>query len=212
MGLFSGFVKDLTRLPSKSTAITLGAGGAAALAVHPGDARLTRDASRSMPIDLTFDAGDSIGNGWTQGVAALGTWVVGEATGNPRVRSVGADLVQAQMLAGLMTQGLKLAVNRTRPDEGGHSFPSGHSSATFATATVLHRQFGWKVGLPAYGAAAYVAASRLSENQHYASDVIFGAALGIVAGHTTTIGHGAHRFVMAPTVVPGGAALLLSRF
>jgi hypothetical protein len=52
---------------------------------------------------------------------------------------------------------------------------------------VLARQCGWRVGVPALALAGYVAASRLSENQHFASDVIFGAGIGIVSGRSMTI-------------------------
>jgi membrane-associated phospholipid phosphatase len=115
------------------------------------------------------------------------------------------------VLNALLTQGIKVAVHRTRPDEGRFSFPSGHASSTFATATVLQREFGWRVGLPAYGLAAYVAESRIQENRHYASDVIFGAAVGIVSGRTVGIQRGARRFELSPAVVPGGAAVVFTR-
>ena len=69
------------------------------------------------------------------------------------------------------------------------------------------RHFGWKVGIPAYGAASYVAASRLQTNRHYLSDVAFGAALGIVAGRTVTVGHGNARFAVAPVAAPGGGGI-----
>ena len=45
-------------------------------------------------------------------------------------------------------------------------------------------RFGWKAGLPAYLAASYIGVSRLQENRHYLSDVIFGAAVGIVSGRS----------------------------
>src|SRR4029079_18966435 len=134
-------------------------------------------------------------------------YIFGRSVGNEAVESVGASLVRAQVLNTLLTESIKVAVHRTRPDKGNFSFPSGHASATFATATVLERTFGWKFGVPAYGLAAYVAGSRVQGNQHYASDVIFGAAVGIVAGRTVAIGHGAGRFDVAPMAVPGGAGI-----
>ena len=207
--LFSGVKHDLMHVPSVNTALTLGAGGALALAVHPADRTLTSRAWLSSPLEF-LDGGSPAGSGWIQGGAAVATWLIGQTGGNAKVRSVGEDLVQAQIVAALMTHGLKLAVDRTRPDNGRYSFPSGHASASFANASVLQRRFGWKVGLPAYGLASYVAASRLQENQHYASDVIFGAALGLVAGHTTTVGHGRGAFALTPVAVPGGAEVMFS--
>ena len=94
------------------------------------------------------------------------------------------------VMTAVFTQSLKLAVGRRRPDGTRFSFPSGHTSSTFATATVLQRHFGWKVGVPAYAFASYVAGSRLQENRHYASDVMVGAALGIVSGRAVTVGRG----------------------
>jgi membrane-associated phospholipid phosphatase len=87
------------------------------------------------------------------------------------------------------------------------SFPSGHTSSAFATAAVLERHYGWKVGVPAYAAATYVGGSRLSENKHYLSDVIFGAAIGVVCGRATTVGSGRARMAMSPIAAPGGAGV-----
>ena len=176
--------------------------------MHPADRQVSARASASEPLDDVFEIGAVTGSGWVQIGGALGAYALGRAAGKPRVVAVGADLVQVQIVNSAMTLGLKLAVRRTRPDQGSFSFPSGHASAMFATATVLQRRFGWKVGLPANGLAAYVAASRVQENRHYSSDVIFGAAIGIAAGQT--IGRGAGRFVVSPVVVPGGAGVTLS--
>lgn len=71
---------------------------------------------------------------------------------------------------------------------------------------MLHRHFGWKAGVPAYAAASYVAASRLQERRHYASDVIVGAGIGIGSGRAATGGRGGTRFALAPIVVPGRGA------
>ena len=53
--------------------------------------------------------------------------------------------------------------------------------------------------------ASYVAASRLSENQHFLSDVVFGAAIGIAAGRTVTFGTGSTRFEVSPMATPGAS-------
>ena len=78
---------------------------------------------------------------------------------------------------------------------------------TFATATVLQRDLGWKIGVPAYGLATYVAASRIQDKRHFLSDVAFGAAIGIVAGRSVTVGGGDTKFAVAPTAAPGGGGI-----
>jgi membrane-associated phospholipid phosphatase len=109
-----------------------------------------------------------------------------------------------------LTEAIKFSVNRTRPDGTAHSFPSGHAASMFATATVLQRDFGWKAGVPAFALASYVAASRIETRRHYLSDVAFGAAVGIIAAHTVTIGHGNKRFALTPIASPSGGAVGLT--
>jgi len=124
--------------------------------------------------------------------------------------AVGGELVQAQFVAQVLTYGIKGSVRRPRPEGGGFSFPSGHTTAAFASATVLQRHFGWKVGIPAYGAATYVAAQRVQGKRHYLSDVAFGAALGVVAGRTVTM-PGGHKMSLGaiPTDFGPAAGLTL---
>ena len=136
--------------------------------------------------------------------AAFATYAVGRALNKPCTASLGADLVQAQLMAQLLAAGIKQATRRSRPEGSGYSFPSGHTTVTFASATVLQRHFGWKVGVPAYGVAAYVAASRVEMNRHYLSDVAFGAALGIIAGRTVTLGRG-RQLMLTPLAPPDNA-------
>ena len=145
-----------------------------------------------------------------QAAGAIAAYAVGRATANPTVTRIGAELIRAQIVTQTLTTGIKAAVQRTRPDGTQFSFPSGHSAVTFASATVLQRNLGWKVGIPAYGVAAYVAASRVQVRRHFLSDVTLGAALGIVAGRSVTVGRGDHQFALAPSVVPGGAGISLT--
>ena len=61
------------------------------------------------------------------------------------------------------------------------SFPSGHTSTTFAAAAaigLLHPRLRW----PLYAVAAIVGVSRVYLGVHYTLDVLAGAVLGIVVG------------------------------
>ena len=102
---------------------------------------------------------------------------------------------------------LRYSIRRVRPDDTSFSFPSGHTAVSFASATVLQRHFGWKIGVPAYALASYVGASRIQAKRHYFSDVAFGAALGIVAGRSVTVGRGDGCFAVPPMAAPGGGGV-----
>ena len=91
-----------------------------------------------------------------------------------------------------ITQGLKYTINRDRPYikypalihpyelDNDASFPSGHTSTAFTTAASLSINFKkWYVVVPAYAWAAGVGYSRMYLGQHYPTDVLAGAAIGI---------------------------------
>jgi len=200
-------VTDVRHLPSRDTVIWLGVGAAATMVAHRSDTRVTNGFLSSPALDETFESGSTIGSIQVQLASSLGTYAIGRMTGSSKTAQVGADLFRAQALSQVMTQAIKIAARRTRPDGTTLSFPSGHTSATFASATVLQRHFGWKAGIPAYAVASFVAASRVEAQRHYLSDVAFGAVLGIVAGRSVTVGRGDARFSVAPAVTPGGAAV-----
>ena len=204
-GLSSATFNDLTRLPTAGNAAILGDGGGAALLSHPADKSVTKTFSTSDPLEDTLEAGAILGGFPLQIGGAFVTYGLGRAFKNDCVAAVGGELVQAQFVAQVLTYGIKGSVRRSRPEGGGFSFPSGHTTAAFASATVLQRHFGWKVGLPAYGAATYVAAQRVQGKRHYLSDVAFGAALGVVAGRTVTM-PGGHKMSIGPIPTDFGPA------
>jgi membrane-associated phospholipid phosphatase len=106
-----------------------------------------------------------------------------------------------------VVQTLKPTINRRRPNGGGRSFPSGHTASAFMSATYLHRRYGLAYGLPAYAAAVFVGYSRVHTKQHYTTDVLAGAALGIAANVAFT--RRFHRVKLAPMASPNGAGIAM---
>lgn len=201
---------DVKHLPATENYWWAAVGGAGALAVHPADKRVTQyfvDASWAHDV---FAFGAVLGN--TPELLAIsgGVYGVGRWKDNKAVSHVGMDLLQALIVSNALVQGLKYATRRERPDgSAATSFPSGHASDTFAVATALERHLGWRGAVPAYAFASYVAMSRLHDNRHYLSDVVFGSTVGIISGRTVTR-HG-REFPVAVTAIPGGAAIVYSR-
>lgn len=86
-----------------------------------------------------------------------------------------------------VTEGLKLTIDKKRPNGGDQSFPSGHTSAAFQGAAFIHERYGWKYGIPAYIGATFVGYSRVESDNHYTEDVLAGAAIGVISSfHFTT--------------------------
>jgi len=85
-----------------------------------------------------------------------------------------------------VTFGLQYTIDEKRPNGEPHSFPSGHTSISFASAEFVRNRYGWKYGLPAYVLASFVAYSRVEAKQHYIHDVLAGAAIGIVSSYLFT--------------------------
>jgi membrane-associated phospholipid phosphatase len=209
--LFVTLVRDIKQLPANGNAVILINGGVLALAAYPFDEIATLGASSSHVLKAAFSGwGKALGREWVQGGGALAAYVAGRVWDKPQMTVVSGDLIEAQLLSVTLTQGLKFATSRTRPDGEARSFPSGHASAAFATASVLHRHFGKKVAIPAYAVAVYTSASRLQANSHFASDVFVGAALGIAIGRTATFDVGNARLHVRPVPVARGMAVAVA--
>jgi membrane-associated phospholipid phosphatase len=201
-------IGDFRRLPSWETATLLSIGAVAAGFSSTIDYNVTSNvADSSAMLDRTLKPGAILGGKEFQFGAAFATLALGHFTGQNRVADVGGKLLRAQFLAQTVSGVIKVSANRTRPDGTNLSFPSGHTSVSFASATVLQREFGWKVGIPAYMLASYVGVSRIEAKRHFLSDVAFGAAVGIVAGRTVTVGSGDRRFALSPMAAPGGGGI-----
>ena len=97
-----------------------------------------------------------------------------------------ADAFSIAIMTGL-TRGIKYAAKRERPDNSSrNSFPSGHTGTAFMTATMLHKEYGWRNpwwSIGGYTLAAFTGVSRILNNRHWMSDVAAGAAIGIGSVH-----------------------------
>jgi membrane-associated phospholipid phosphatase len=128
------------------------------------------------------------------GVAG-GSALVGLLTGNELAKEISVDSGEAVLISGLLTASLKELTGRSRPNRadgpfqfhpfsGNASFPSGHATSAFALASVVSEHFDnslW-VAAPVYGLAALVAFARTRANDHFATDVLVGGAIGTATG------------------------------
>ena len=201
-------LSDYRNFFSWSNAEWLGFGGLAALAAHPADEpiheHVVAEGTSTYPGAYTY------GSQYFQVPLALVVWMAGHAADSDRTADTGRDLLRAQIAVFSWTNAIKWTAQRTRPNGDPRGFPSGHASASFATAAVLQEHYGWKIGVPAMAAAAYTAASRVAADEHWLSDVIFGASLGLVCGRTVTVRFRQQKVVISPIGVAGGGGVLLS--
>ncbi len=141
--------------------------------------------------------------GMNSTIAIMGTpaafYLIGLARHRPHSQNTGLLAAEAIADTQILTFALKQAVGRLTPSDippsgnfrdtwfkykgsvtNGGSFPSGHAASAFAVATVIavrYRQHRW-VPWAAYGAAAFIALTRLPDQAHFPSDIFMGAALG----------------------------------
>jgi hypothetical protein len=218
--LFRDTALDYAYFPRReSTWWILGIGGALAASLSPLDDDVNARLASSSAADKLWKPGHIIG-GPVMYIAPPAVYVYGryilpkfdhdESVTN-KWSHIGLDLVRAELLQEGLVQAIKVSVNRTRPNGQNFSFPSGHAAATFAFASVIERHLGARLALPTVLIATYVGTSRLHDNVHFLSDVVFGAALGTAAGWTVVGRHGKTNYSLMPTPVPGGMAFMVTR-
>lgn len=181
---------------------------ALALVASPFDETLTYSASCSTFLKTSFEGWARVaGQEWVLGSGALATYLFARATDHPKLAAVGGDMMQAQVVAGATTFVLKHVIRRPRPDGESRSLPSGHAAGTFAAATVVQRHYGLRGAIPAYTLAVLISGARMQANSHYATDLIAGATVGILAGRAATFELGGRRILLTPAVTESGVLL-----
>ena len=151
-----------------------------------------------------------------------GLYIGGAISHNPKARETGILGGEAALDSLIVVAVLKSVTQRPRPLEdngkgsfftGGDSFPSGHSAAAWALASVVAHEYNKNILYPvtAYGLASLVSLSRLSGQQHFASDIVAGSAIGWFIGRyvfQTHVDHSIHRrppsklSALRPQVIP----------
>lgn len=108
-----------------------------------------------------------------------------------------AEIILANGVNVIITYALKFSIDRDRPFDtypdirqkasvDDASFPSGHTSSSFATATTLSLEYPkWYVIVPAYTWASTVAYSRMHLGVHYPSDILGGIITGVGSSYVT---------------------------
>lgn len=139
-------------------------------------------------------------------LASASLYVFGRVTHKPGLTDASRHSLEAIVASGAITQLLKLGVGRARPNlshdsnaymfhpthgdqTNFNSFPSGHTTASFAAAAVFSAEIrrlhpnAPKFAAPAlYGLATLVGASRMYNDRHWLSDVTAGALIGHFVG------------------------------
>jgi membrane-associated phospholipid phosphatase len=206
--------------------ITLGVAGALALTytydkeIH---GKLTARSNRSL--DRAADAGSLAGDPFLHlGLAAL-VYGGAIAADSAKWKETGEMMGEALILADAATFLIKESSGRGRPGVTSakgdfkpfgfrneyDSFPSMHTSSSFALASVLASTSESIVAKTVYyGAAGFVGFSRMYKNKHWASDVLLGAVIGELCGRVVTSYHaGKNRLALAPQADEHGAGLAL---
>ena len=125
-------------------------------------------------------------------ISPAAIWLTGYVNKDEAMKRNGVKTVVAIGATLLITEGFKQSIKRPRPyssapediisrcKTSGFSFPSGHTSVAFATATALTLSTKrWYVAVPAFTYAGLIGYSRMRLGAHYASDVLAGIIVGV---------------------------------
>jgi membrane-associated phospholipid phosphatase len=172
--------------------------GATGAAIH-----YDADAQRELGISPNrIDTSRSIarfGSAYATLAGGIGLYALGSAVKSEKLSETGRLGAEAVIDASIVVEGLKLATNRERPEDGtgtgrfwphgtrqyllNSSFPSGHSAASWALARVVAEEYpGWLPKLTAYGFATTISIARVTGRNHFPSDSLVGATFGYLIG------------------------------
>jgi membrane-associated phospholipid phosphatase len=173
--------------PVNLAALLLAGGASAILHNTDADKNINDNLHHRAFDDTTDKIFDYAGNPLTH-LGATGLWYLVSENGSTG-RERATTMFSALAITDAAAFGLKLVVNNDRPNGDNFSFPSAHTASSFCVASVLDEYYGPQVGIPAYLGAAMVGWRMMDSGDHWASDVLFGATLGYIVGHSVAANH-----------------------
>jgi len=179
--------------------ITLGALFVTTAAVYLKDESIRANSfkQRSEMNDEISDAAKLYGEIAAPVIIGGGIYTAGLFSKNEYIRVTGRMVFESVLYSGIVTNVFKTAIGRSRPQKeegsqfyrllsfntGNTSMPSGHSTVAFAVSSVLANRINntfASIGL--YTLAGITALSRVYHDEHWASDVLLGSAIGYFIG------------------------------
>ena len=133
---------------------------------------------------FTDESLNVIGHPWTQFGASALWYAVSKKNQDDFNKERAKTMIEALAVTNVMTFSLKAIRHNDSPNGKDWAWPSGHVASSFTVASMLDEFYGPKVGVPAYAFASLIAYRMMDSGDHWTSDVVFGAALGWVVGHT----------------------------
>lgn len=134
--------------------------------------------------DFSDKALDFVGGPGTH-FALTGVWYLASAyNGDELNKQRSWTMLKALSYTGFTTLSLKLIRDNDTPNGKWLGWPSGHTASSFCVASVFDEFYGPAVGIPSYLLAGVVAYRMMEVGDHWGSDVVFGAVLGYITGHS----------------------------
>ncbi|MEG8945683.1 phosphatase PAP2 family protein [Rosettibacter firmus] len=153
-----------------------------------------RSYNKSFPINF----GKQWGEIYTTAIIGSAFGLHGIIGNNNSTKRIGFEIFQSAFYSGIITQILKISLGRARPftnngskfykpftlfNDDFHSLPSGHATLAFSLSTILSNNTDSKIlKVIFYIPAVLTATSRVYQDNHWASDVFLGAAIGYFVG------------------------------
>jgi len=182
--------KDTFTRRDNFAALLIAGGASAAMHNDGADDRIARHFEKHNTLHGFADESLNIVGGPAAHFSATALWYALSVKSQDEFNKERAwTMMRALSVTGAVTVSLKAARGNNSPNGSPWAWPSGHTSSSFTVASVLDEFYGPRVGIPAYILASAVAYRMMDTGDHWGSDVVFGATLGWVVGHSVAGKH-----------------------